>query len=172
MSDKVRDIWFADAHLEAVLGSCQRSMPSVISGLRCYAAFARACYGRQAELFPPNLATLTAWSTLFQSTGTFTNYLGHVKVACMVTGADVSVFKHPVLARAKKAIDKSAILKPREKMWIQRPLVQQLLQHGAENPQRLHYARLFLFAYAFLLRVPSEAIGTTAGVGSKALTID
>ena len=52
-----------------------------------------------------------------------------------------------------------------------RDMVAALLELAAQRPEYQTYAHLFLLAYAFLLRVPSEAIPVTAGGrGSSKLT--
>ena len=40
---KEKAAWVAEARLDAILGSCQASVQSVKSGLRCYLAFAGEC---------------------------------------------------------------------------------------------------------------------------------
>ena len=110
--------WMEEACLDAVLGSCSFSLPSVRSGVRCYIAFVgvcllcflasarqlfcglspwaclllsdRTCSGVKCY-FPPQLQWLLAWSTLFRSEGTLSNYIGYVRTACLVVGAPVQV---------------------------------------------------------------------------------
>ena len=56
MSVAKNKVWLESARLEAVLGSCRRSLPSVRSGLQCYVAFVKAVVGTRVEsLFPPRL---------------------------------------------------------------------------------------------------------------------
>ena len=47
-------------------------------------------------------------------------------------------------------------------MWIQRSLVEAMMTHAIGVPEHRHYATLFLISYAFLLRVPSEALPMVA----------
>ena len=47
-------------------------------------------------------------------------------------------------------------------MWIQRSLVESMIKHAIGAPEHRHYATLFLISYAFLLRVPSEALPMVA----------
>jgi len=96
--------WFEQARIAAILGSSSRALPSVRSGLRCYFGFAghamywqtlhEPCFVlkgiREKEPgLPPKLETLLAWSCLFRSAGTFQNYVGYLKTACMLVGAPV-----------------------------------------------------------------------------------
>ena len=38
-SDKEKDAWVQEARVDAIVGSCARSLPSVKSGILCYTAF-------------------------------------------------------------------------------------------------------------------------------------
>jgi len=117
MTPDERSAWVEEARVEAVLGSCKLSLKSLRSGYRCYLAFAgasctppplcvpvrthagaswlSACAekiepGSSCRL-PPRLETLLAWSRLFRSEGTWANYLGYVKSACMLARASIEV---------------------------------------------------------------------------------
>ena len=43
------------------------------------------------QYLPPKLETLLVWSTLFRCEGTWSNYAGYVKTACLLVGADTKV---------------------------------------------------------------------------------
>ena len=62
------------------------------------------------------------------------------------------------------AVEKAHRFQPREHKWIQRPLLERLVALG-EKAQGVMaaYAKLQVFTYAFLLRMPSEAIVAVAG---------
>ena len=81
--------WVADARVKAILGSCSKTLPSVRSGILCYIAFADelAAPGKVQNYFPPRVDTLVAWSLMFRCEGTWSNYLGYVRTACMLTFA-------------------------------------------------------------------------------------
>ena len=102
--------WVEEARLAAILGSCSLSVPSLRSGLRCYIAFVgraarvhdvvslcgSACIVDQVApntkcYFPPCLDFLLAWSTLFRSEGTLSNYLGYVRTGCLLAKAPTQV---------------------------------------------------------------------------------
>ena len=94
---------------------------------------------RTGRLFPPQLDLLLAWSTMFRSPYTWSNYLGYVRTACMLVKAPVEVWRsvagyrsspcllvcvvqvleHPALRRAKTAIASSGQFVRRERMFIQ-----------------------------------------------------
>ena len=78
-----RKLWVEQARVEAVLGSCPRSLKSLRSGLSAYIAFVGKTAGRRAvrkslvwaadvcapgkrQYFPPVLELLLAWSRLFR----------------------------------------------------------------------------------------------------------
>ena len=112
MSDERRMQWLEDARVNAILGSCKYSLDSVQSGWRCFRAFAGeyiclfaagflalfvcVLHSESAQpgckrLLPPSLSLLLAWSTLFRSQGTLSNYLGYVKTACVLSEESVEV---------------------------------------------------------------------------------
>jgi len=100
--------WVEGARVNAILGSCRLSLKSVVSGIRAFKASAgvAACAvlmpGLPAcacaehvepgqRLFPPKLKMLLAWTTLFRSAGTLSNYLGYVRTGCLLCEASVEV---------------------------------------------------------------------------------
>ena len=155
--------WMEVARLEAIIGSCRRCLPSVKSGNSCYFAFVRAVCGQSVRLFPPRFEWLQSWAMLFRNAGTFSNYLGYVKTGCLIANADTSVFDHPAIARAKMSVAKEGGAKSREKLWIRRELVENMLKLADGAPEYAEFAKLFLLAYVFLLRLPSEALPMVAG---------
>ena len=109
-SEKI--VWVEDARMRSILGSCKLSLPSVMSGLRCWVAFIGMCVcgcmhcscgsvfcrafadvlrPHRKIYFPPELEMLQAWSELFRSSLTFSNYLGYVRTGCMIVRAGHSV---------------------------------------------------------------------------------
>ena len=160
-----RSAWLEQARLDAIVGSCRGSLGSVKSGVRCYVAFVEDSVGGTPVFFPPKLEWVLAWAKLFRCKRTFSNYVGYVKTACLLVKADVAVFEHPAVARAKVAVEKSTRFEARSKLWIQRHLVEAMLAWCSVHGEKLRFAHLFLLSYSFLLRVPSEAIPVVAGRG-------
>ncbi len=148
--------------------------------------------------FPPSLDTLLAWSTLFRSGGTWANYAGYVRTACIIVNASTQarclchlgpaqarlvcqVFDSPALKRARDSVAKAQNFVKRPRLFIQRWFMWHfahaslgaLLRHRAQVERMLQwctlhveYAKfgaLFLLTYAFLLRLPSEALPVKAG---------
>ena len=122
------------------MGSCARSWDYTVSGFRSYLKFAGQVLPLGASLLPPKLRIPVAWQRTFRSHGTYCNYLGHVKTACLVRGVSTQVlrcsmsghvvlspccakvFSHPALLRAKSTVKKYRGFKPRERMWIRRQI--------------------------------------------------
>ena len=91
-----------------------------------------------------------AWSVLFRSEGTFANYLGYLKTACLLCKAPtevlihyqhrflthhgrvlhVQVFEHHAIERAKASIAKRGNFRKRPRRWIRRLI-----------PSVLHYSK-------------------------------
>ena len=55
---------------------------------------------------------------------------------------------------------------------MNRDTLEKLMEFAEPRPHLQEYALLYLFAYAFLLRVPSEAVVATAIVGKAALSVE
>jgi hypothetical protein len=155
LSPAQKQTWLEESRVEAILGSCRRSLRSVRSGVTCYISFAStlcwhlvmsrlfassfmggAIQPHGMQCLPPKIETLLSWSMLFRSEGTFSNYIGHLKTACLLCKHTTKVrpliascpwcmraqqaFDDPALARAKWAIKKRNCFVPRPRMWIKR----------------------------------------------------
>jgi len=75
----------------------------------------------------------------------------------------LQVFEHPALKRAKRSCKVSSNFVPREKMWIRQRTLEALVGWSARNREYNPFAALYLLAYAFMLRLPSEALPVVAG---------
>ena len=145
--------------MEALLGSCPKSIPSVKSSIRCYQSSARAVLKKAENYeFPPSVDDLVAWSALFRCHDTFGNYLSYARLGCMLVSAPTAAFDDPAVKRAKKAVRKRQRFVRRQRMFIQLDVVEQLVddvlvEAGVLKPNA---AMLFLASYIFLLRLPSE----------------
>jgi len=118
---------------------CQRR-----SGLHCYVAFVKAIAGVHVSLFPPRLEWMQAWAALFRNSRTFANYLGYVRVGCLIVKADTGVFDHPAVVRAKQSVEKAGRFAAREKLWIRRERVEAMLSWAEQHPNYSQFAHLFL----------------------------
>ena len=110
------------------------------------------------KLFPPDIDDLLVWSRTFRCSGTWQNYVSYVKTACLVVGAGVEVFEHPALKRATASIAKDSSFRSRPRMFIRRALLEAIVMYCSSRSELKAYGILFLMAYIFLLRVPSEAL--------------
>ena len=87
-----RERFIEKARIDAILGACPRSLPQLRSGVRLFASFVDSVRPGATRYLPPELDTILAWSMLFQSPGTFANYLGYVRTACLLIGTQVGLF--------------------------------------------------------------------------------
>ena len=164
-------VWLETARLESVLGSCRRSLPSAKSGLQYYVAFVKAVAGNSTEhFFPPKLEWLQAWASLFRNSRTFSNYLGYVRVGCLVVKADTEIFEHPAVVRAKHSIEKAGLFAAREKLWIRSQRVEAFLIWAQKHPAYLNFAYVFLSGCIFMQRIPSEALPMVVAAGETQIT--
>ena len=161
-NDKARADWKEAARLAAIVGSCPKSMREASSGMRAWICFARNVLGVKGSLWPPKEHDITAWSNMFRAEGTFSNYLGHVKTGCMLVNAPIDILEGPVVKRAKLAIAKREQFVPREKQFVQRPLLVKVMWYALKQ-HSAGMAMLFLASYVFLLRVPSGGIPMCRG---------
>ena len=121
---------------------------------------------------------LFVWIYWFRCLGTFCNYLGYLRGACHAIGVDAPPTGHAALRRAMVAIAKRQMFTTKEKHFIRRyrpacrstmwppfilltecrPCVKELVREGLGQPS-FSFSMLWLLAYTFMLRVPSEACG-------------
>ena len=141
-------VWLEHARLSAILGACKSSLASVRSGVRCFEAFVSAAVGGTPTVFyPPKIEWLQAWAACFRHKQTYTNYLGYVKTACLVHKAELTVFDHPAIGKAKMSVDKSTRFEARPKLWIRRRVVKAMLAWSSTRESFRSFANLFLLAY-------------------------
>lgn len=124
----------------------------------------------KGQHLPPRVELLVAWSRLFKSAATYANYVGYVRTGCYVAGVSAAATYDERVARAKIALQK-AHGDRRAKKFIQMDMVQRLVQ-AATAQGDVESAMLYLASYAFLLRVPSEAIPMTTGYVGESPGID
>ena len=90
--------------------------------------------------------------------GTFTNYLGAVKVGTLLVKADTAVFWDPALKRAKSSVEKRGDFTSRPKMFLCHAVLIRMLDWAADDDDKRAWVMLWAVAYVFMLRVPSEAL--------------
>ena len=153
--------WVENARIEAILGSVPGSLPTIRSALRCWSMFAFAALGPRGQALPPQSEWLVAWSRLFRNWKTYEKCVCYVQFGCELLGLPVEVFGHPSIKRAKRSI----LLQqapPQAKHFLRRHIVEKLVQLAKKEGDS-RSALLYLMAYAFLLRVPSECLPATKG---------
>ena len=140
--------------METAVDSIKLSLPSYKSGLRCWLAFYGEMVGGKRPL-PPELDILLYWSRFFKNSGSFSNYVTHLRWAAEACSADISVCSHPMIRRARNCV--KAVTVHREKKWIRLDLVQKLMRVAVEE-QCPDDAAFYALSYVFLCRVASELI--------------
>ena len=83
----------------------------------------------------------------------------------MLADADCAALDDPAVRRGRGSVKKSQQFVPRERMWIRREIVEKLVLCSLMHTSYAKFAKLWLFTYAFLLRLPSEALPAVAGKG-------
>ena len=118
---------------QAILGSCQRSKASLLSGDKHWRQFMRDLGGGRPP-YPVELDMLLAWSLTFRCSRTFQNYLNYVRSAGLLHGFSDDVFNSFALRKAEVAIDMRQLWKPRQKMWIGQAQLQHVMTQAGDPP--------------------------------------
>ena len=154
--------WASDARIVAIMGSCCKSHKSFRSGINNWLKFADVALGGRARAFPPTLDAILAWSLTHRCVGTWSNYVGHLRTACLALDMHCPPPGDVAILKAKSAIVKRLMFEPRPKMFLQRSFVLNIMMAAhTKGIGNIQMAMLCLFAYEFLSRVPSEALPVT-----------
>jgi len=141
------------AKVNAILGSCPKSLLSVRSGIKCWSSFAKTILGKsEANIFDIHQNELLVWAETFKSKGTFCNYLGYAKTACLLAHKDVGAFDHTLVHKAKQAVDKRNQDRGARKLFIKRKLLGDMVEHAEKFPVWTETVNWCLLAYTFALR--------------------
>ena len=168
-SSESKRIWIQLAKTSAILGNCDRSRNSILSGIRCYMRFASEILEIGGREFPPSVEGLLAWSALFRSPGTFQNYVNYVRVGCNLLGVSADACADPMVRRARGAVAKRRQFVPRKKLFVRLDVLTALMDLPSRGAlpgcgDDLQIAlMLYLTTYAFMLRLPSEALPIVVG---------
>ena len=106
----------ATASDQARLFACtilRHGLASLLSGIRNWISFAEVALGGAQFAFPPSLEGIIAWSHAFRCVGTYANYVGYLRSACLALDLDVPPANHLAIQRAKIAIVKRMLFTPR-----------------------------------------------------------
>ena len=107
---------------------------------------------------------IVAWHlALVTWQGTYSNYLGHLRTACLALEVPMPPAEHPAVIRAKTSIVKRMLYSPKPRMFIQRTMVRNMFLSAERGLLTVRMAMLWLASYLFLLRVPSEALPMIRG---------
>ena len=117
------------------------------------------------RVLPPTLDEIFAYSATFRCDETFSNYLTYLKVGCMMAGKCTDVFSDKAIKRSKGAIRRRCGFTKRKKMFLQAAVVKRLMVLCDIHDVELRTGILFLVTWAFLLRLPSEALPVRSGSG-------
>ena len=115
-------------------------------------------FGPRERVFPATVDKILLWSHTFRCGGTFCNYLGYVRSVSLALGLDCPSADHPAIRRAVVAIVKRRMFTGRPRQSIGRTLVRNMLAAVGRGWTAPEHAMLWLVAYMFLLRVPSEVM--------------
>ena len=164
---------FLDSREQALkLETQRRSLPQVASGLRAWHAFAVGVlqYDPNATLPPGCTNDVVKYLQVFSNPGTAANYLGHLRWACKAYNKGVT-WSTPELGMLVKGLQKmdlrTRIAGLPDKYKLEEMMVMKLVKL-ARDLGDMEFSWLACWSYAFLLRVPSEAVSLEVGQPSDA----
>ena len=141
----------------------RKSLPSVASGLRCWRHFAESVLQyNAAHTLPPKCANdVVCFVAIFRNSGTARNYVSYVHWACVFHRLDCAWFG-PEVQMVLRILDKHCIENLpghlADKPLLTETLAARLVTLCNERPGFQDLGDLFVVAWQFLLRVPSEGI--------------
>ena len=155
LSDAQRAARLEAARATALVGGAPASFGTWRSALRNYYAFADKVLGRRGNnALPPSPSELALWATHFRNPKTFGNYKSQVHKACRLLRLDCSAFDSAEASGARAAVRKRLRDEPAPKPAIGHQLLVDMLARVPDEATR----GLFVAAFAFALRVPSEGL--------------
>ena len=146
--------------LDILLGENDGKLRTVVAALRLYTAYVTDVLQKCAML-PPVKDEVVAFSLAFRNAGTYSNYVSALRTACQIAKVSSGSLYGPEIRRASAEIAKRA-LPQAPKKFLSCNIVSRLSKSALANGCKLESA-LYLLAYSFLLRVPSEALPIVIG---------
>ena len=134
-----------------VMRSCELSLKSVASGIRCWGTF---CELTGREHFPPTEEGVLAWSAYFSGGRTFQMYLPHLEKACVLVGHDLS-WKTKAVVQAARGLAKAGDRIHEPKPAVSRALFSRMISRCPLDDAMI---QAIWISWLFLLRVPSECL--------------
>jgi len=162
-SDVDAETWIKRARTSSILGSCPRSLASFRSGVRHWLEFVLVVKKDASCAFPPTVDLILAWSYTFSNVGTFSNYLGYLRTICHCIDCEAPPVQHAAINRARVAIVKRELSTGKPRLFIQRTMLANMVNRTLAQSDGMRWAMLYLAAYVFLLRLPSEALPMVRG---------
>ena len=160
LSEAQRAARLEAARATALVGGAPASFGTWRSALRNYFAFASKVLGkRDNDALPPSPSELALWATHFRNHKTFGNYKAQVLKACRLLRLDCSAFDSAEASGARAAVRKRLREEPAPKPAIGHKLLVDMLARVPDEATR----GLFVAAFAFALRVPSEGLEVEKG---------
>ena len=140
-----------DAANTNLLKQVRGSLPGMNSAFSCYIAF---CELREFPPFPPTEDKVVLWSSVFNDTATFGNYVAHLRKCCFFLKLPTDWFTDKV-SHIAKGLKKSQDRSFRFHNFIRSPLLTKLIKHESAESE---FAQAAFLSFLFAFRVPSETL--------------
>ena len=165
--------WRKIARLTAVIAPGERAPDALKTVLRRWFEFCKKAGIPDGRQFPVTTPNLLRWSTCFQLSKTYGNYCTALKTISELLFFETKAFDSQSVKRARQNIDRRCNLPKRE---VGHVVAEHLRAMTAAEGTEWSWMVLFILAYHFLMRVPSEALplvwaGTSSFITGKVHSI-
>ena len=143
--------YVADSTQANLLKQVRGSLPGMASDFRRYLSF---CELDNAAPLPPMEETVLRWSSVFNDTATYGNYVGQLQKVCFFLRQS-TVWLTPAVRHVAKGLKKSQDRSFRFSNFIRSQLMVKLIEF--DTPSREFPQAAFL-SFLFAFRVPSETL--------------
>ena len=137
-----------DATQANFLKQAKGSLPGMASAFRCYAAF---CDLRKVAPFPALEEVVLQWSSMFNNTATFGNYVSLLEKCCFFLHFPL-LGSPPCAKHAAEGLKKRQNKSSRFPNFIRSPLLLRVITHETSASE---FDQAAFFSFLFSLRAPS-----------------
>ena len=143
---------FMQENLQAnLLKQVRGSLPGIASAFRCYLAF---CELERANPLPPMEETVLKWSSVFNDTATFGNYISYLQKACFFL-RQPTTWLTPAVRHVAKGLAKAQNKSFKFANFIRSQLLVEIIEHESTGSE---FAQAAFPSFLFSFRVPSETL--------------
>ena len=137
-----------------LLKQVKGSLPGMASAFRCYTSF---CELKGVRPFPVREEVVTQWSSVFNNTATYGNYVTLLERCCFFLHFPTT-WKSPCIRHIAKGLAKCQDKSFRFPNFIRSPLLLRIISHETSVNGPSEFAQAAFFSFLFSFRAPSETL--------------